>query len=218
MAEKLVENIRRFCVEKGVSIMQMESDLGFSTGLISRWSKTKTCPSFDKIVDIMAYLDITYDELMENTKSSNVRKQEMPVNNENEDEKVIVQLEKGSISREIGWERAAEDMPFEVKTEMVFQNMLAYDIHRLYYAAYGKGWFLFSVQYSEETVDALMAVYMLAAAGMDMVKLDTSEEGALRLLKIIDEEIFNRINQAQVEKMKENFLDEDFQNRYRSVS
>lgn len=218
MAEKLVENIRRFCVEKGVSIMQMESALGFSPGLISRWSKTKTCPSFDKIVDIMAYLDITYDELMENTKSSNVRKQEMPVNNENEDGKVIVQLEKGSISRDIGWERAGEDMPFEVKTDMVFQNMLDYDIHRLYYAEYGKGWFLISVQYSEETADVLTAVYMLAAAGMDMVKLDDSEEGALRMLKIIDEEIFNRINQAQAEKMKENFLNEDFPNRYRSVS
>ena len=197
MAEKLVENIRRICREKGVSIMQMESDLGFSAGLVSRWSKTKTCPSFDKIVDIMAYLDITFDELMGNEKSSGFRKTENAEragSTETKDDGVLDQLERGSVRGDIEWEKAGEDIPFEIKTDVVFRDMLGYDMHRLYYTAYKKGWFLFSLQYSEETADVLTAVYILPAAGMDMVEIDAPEEGAMKLLKIIDEEMFNRIN------------------------
>lgn len=44
--------------------MHMEEDLGFSPGLISRWSKTKTSQSFDKIVDIVRYLDVSFEDLL----------------------------------------------------------------------------------------------------------------------------------------------------------
>ncbi len=218
MAEQLVESIRRICREKGVSIMQMENDLGFSAGLVSRWIKTKTCPSFDKIVDIMEYLDISYEELMKNAKPSGDGKEKKPAGSENENDRLMIQLENGSVSGDIAWEKAGEDVPFEIQAEAVFPHLLDYDMHRVYFAAYKKGWFLFSVQYNEETADVLMAVYMLVAAGRDMMKLDAPEEKVMKLLKVIDEDIFNRINQNQADKMIEDFLSEDFQNRYRSVS
>lgn len=217
MAEKLVESIRRICREKGVSIMQMESDLGFSAGLISRWNKTKTCPSFDKIVDIMDYLEITYDELMDHADSFHGEKQEKPSDNEDED-KLIKELEMKSISGDFVWEKAAGDMPFKVVAETVFQNMFSYDMHRIYYAAYGKGWILFSVQYSEETTDVSTSAYMITAESNYTVRLNSSGEGRMRLLKVIDEEIFNRINQDQLDKMKADIMGEEFQSRYRRVS
>lgn len=217
MAEKLVENIRRICREKGISIMQMESDLGFSAGLISRWNKTKTCPSFDKVVDIMKYLDVTYDELMEGEQPYNGRKREK-TNSDKNDDKVIEKLVEGSAGGSIEWEKAGVDMPFEVETNVIFHNMLNYDVHRIYYAEYMEGWLLFSIQYNEETADILVDIYLLPAAGMDMVRLEAAKDRAMKLLKVIDEEIFNRMNQDKASRMKENLLGEDFGNRYRSVS
>ena len=218
MAEKLVENIRRICREKNVSIMRMESDLGFSSGLISRWNKTKTCPSFDKVVDIMEYLGVTYDDIMGNIRFTNVEKEERTVDSQDKDDKVVVKLEIDSFSGNVRWERVGEIMPLELNANIVFPNMFCYDIHQAYYTTYRDACFLFSVQYNEENLVVFVAVYILAGTCKDMQKLNASEESVMKLLKVIDEKIFKRINQAQIDKIKEDFLREDFQNRYRSVS
>lgn len=209
LVEQLVENIRKICRNKHVSIMQMESDLGFSAGLISRWSKTKTSPSFDKIVDVMNYLDITYEDLMGNMNMSGEVKSEKGVDGV-DDDRILIQLEKGSVNGILAWEMACEDMPFEVETDVIFPHMLAYYMHRCYYLPYGSGWFLLSVQYNEDTADALATVYMLPAAGMNIEKLEQSEEHAMKLLHVIDEEVFNTINRNMKDKMKEEFLNENF--------
>lgn len=223
MIERMVDNIRRICKEKGVSIMQMEHDVGISSGLISRWSKSKTSPSFDKIVDIMGYLDVTYDELMEGVRPPHPAKWTKPESGANKDDDVIGQLEKGSLSGDIEWGRVGKESPFEVKTDIIFQDMLDYDMHRLYYTAYKKGWFLYSVQYNEETMEVLAAVYMLTSEGMELVRMEAMEEGVMKLLRVIDEEFFNRINRDRADRMKEDFMKEDFvkekfEGRYRNVS
>lgn len=58
----LVERIRKICRKKGMSIAQMEKDLKWSQGLISRW--TKNSPSIGKVMDVVHYLDISYEELL----------------------------------------------------------------------------------------------------------------------------------------------------------
>lgn len=209
LVEQLVENIRKVCRDKHISIMQMESDLGFSAGLISRWSKTKTSPSFDKIVDIMNYLDITYDDLMSGVGLSGGAKVEKTADGDG-DNKILVQLEKGTSNGTLMWERAGEDLPFEVEVDIIFPHMLTYDTHRCYYAPYGRGWFMVSVQYSEDTADVLTTVYILPSAGMNIEKLEQSEERAMKLLRMIDEESFNTINRITTDKMKEEFLSEAF--------
>ncbi len=217
-AEQLVENIRKICREKSISIMQMENDLGFSAGLISRWSKTKTCPSFDKVIDIMEYLDISFDELMGYKKFSNERQQKSPASDEITDNKVITRLEEMSVSGNIEWKKGSEAIPAALKADIVFPDMFEYNMHRIYSTQYEKGWFLLSLQYNEETADMLITVFIVTSAGMNIEKLDASEEKAVRLMKAVDEETFNRINRVQVKKLKEDFLGESFQNRYRSVS
>ena len=208
LVEQVVENIRRICRDKHVSIMQMESDLGFSAGLISRWSKTKTSPSFDKIVDIMRYLDITYDDLMGNVRSGEPEPEEEAGGSD--DIKILIQLEKGSVSGALTWEKAGEDMPFEMEIETIFPHMLAYYMHRCYYVPYGKSWFLLSVQYNEDTAEVLITVYRLPMAGMGIIKIEGSEEYAIKLLRVVDEEIFNAISRKMADKMKEDFLNEEF--------
>lgn len=46
MNSSLKENVRRIAKEKGIGIMKMESDLGFSEHYISKWDKYT--PSIDK--------------------------------------------------------------------------------------------------------------------------------------------------------------------------
>lgn len=63
-----LRNIRKICKEKRISVSQIESDPKWSPGLISRWSKA--CPSFDKVVAIVAYLGVSFESLLENDTSS----------------------------------------------------------------------------------------------------------------------------------------------------
>ena len=60
--ELLVKSIREICKENKITPSQLENELGFGAGLISRWSKNS--PSLDKIVDIADYFNITIDELI----------------------------------------------------------------------------------------------------------------------------------------------------------
>lgn len=60
--ELLVKTIRELCQSKGIAISQLETDLEFGAGLISRW--TKSSPSIDKIVDISDYFNVSIDEIV----------------------------------------------------------------------------------------------------------------------------------------------------------
>lgn len=60
--EMLVKSIRELCQTKGIAISQLETDLGFGAGLISRW--TKSSPSIDKIIDIANYFKVSLDEIV----------------------------------------------------------------------------------------------------------------------------------------------------------
>lgn len=64
--EKMIENIRSLCKSIDISPTRLESDLGFSQGLISRW-KDKS-PSIDKIVDIADYFNVPIDEIVGRSK------------------------------------------------------------------------------------------------------------------------------------------------------
>lgn len=57
----LVAKIREECKRKGITVSQLENQLGFSAGLISRWEKMN--PSIDKIVGVADQLGVSLDEL-----------------------------------------------------------------------------------------------------------------------------------------------------------
>ena len=61
----LYERIKELCKEKGVTVSQMERDLGFAKGSISKIDKHK--PSIDKIVKIAEYFNLKYEQFFETT-------------------------------------------------------------------------------------------------------------------------------------------------------
>lgn len=60
--ELLVKSIREMCKLNNITPSQLESELNFGAGIISRW--TKSCPSLDKIVTIADYFNVSIDELI----------------------------------------------------------------------------------------------------------------------------------------------------------
>lgn len=60
--EELVKNIKKICAGKRVSIRDMELELGFSPGLISRW--TRMSPSLEKAIKVAEYLGVSLNELV----------------------------------------------------------------------------------------------------------------------------------------------------------
>lgn len=64
----LVETIRNLCKVNNISISQLEKDLNFGIGLISRWAKSD--PSLSKIVDIADYFNLSLDEVIGRNQST----------------------------------------------------------------------------------------------------------------------------------------------------
>lgn len=63
----LAEQIRRLCVEKGISITSLENKVGYSQGMISRWMSANSYEDFNVLTKLSAMADcfgITMDELL----------------------------------------------------------------------------------------------------------------------------------------------------------
>lgn len=58
----LYERIKSLCRRKGVTISQLESELGFGSSSIKKWEKTSS-PSFDKIKKVADYFGVSTDYL-----------------------------------------------------------------------------------------------------------------------------------------------------------
>lgn len=58
----LVKSIRDLCKKNNIAISQLENELQFGAGLISRWNKNT--PSLDKIIDIAKYFHASLDEVV----------------------------------------------------------------------------------------------------------------------------------------------------------
>lgn len=58
----LLENIRRLCSKKHVSIAKLERETGIGNGTISRWDTSS--PSVENVQKVAAYFGVTIDELI----------------------------------------------------------------------------------------------------------------------------------------------------------
>lgn len=58
----LLENIRRLCSKKPVSIAKLERETGISNGTISRWDTSS--PTVENVQKVAEYFGCTVDELL----------------------------------------------------------------------------------------------------------------------------------------------------------
>lgn len=60
-----VNNIRRQCAIYGITIAELERELGFGNGVIARWERNKAAPPYDRLKQIADRFGITVEELSE---------------------------------------------------------------------------------------------------------------------------------------------------------
>lgn len=59
----LYNRIKELCLQKGITISKLETELGFGSSSINKWRKTSS-PSIDKIIKIASYFDVSVDYLL----------------------------------------------------------------------------------------------------------------------------------------------------------
>ena len=62
----ILENIRRLCSKKPVSIAKLERETGIGNGTINRWDKVS--PSIDNVRKVADYFGVSVDALISDTK------------------------------------------------------------------------------------------------------------------------------------------------------
>lgn len=61
----MIENIKRLCSAKGMTIQQLEERANVTAGTVGRWGKgDKFMPSVDKVKRVADALEVTVDELL----------------------------------------------------------------------------------------------------------------------------------------------------------
>ena len=64
--EMIYEKVKKLAKAKGISINQIEKDLGFSSSSISKWNSSN--PTSSKLKQVADYLGVTMDYLLEDEK------------------------------------------------------------------------------------------------------------------------------------------------------
>lgn len=61
----MVENIKRICAERGMTVQQLEERANVAAGTVGRWGKDgKFTPAVDKVKRVADALGVTVDELL----------------------------------------------------------------------------------------------------------------------------------------------------------
>ena len=61
----MVENIKRICAERGMTVQQLEERANVAAGTVGRWGKNgKFTPAVDKVKRVADALGVTVDELL----------------------------------------------------------------------------------------------------------------------------------------------------------
>jgi len=194
--EALVERIRNICRKKQISIAQMEKDLEWSQGLISRW--TKNSPSIGKIMEVVGYLEVSYEELLgegnfENEGNSKV-------------ETLSQKLYRTTDMGELVWDICDENF-----NNISVQDLLKQDEKgncKIYYTSFEKGFFLLIL--NRENIEGLeIAVLHNSKARIEYQEQD-SDECVEELLGLIDQEEYEEWNKLKTKYYVEQFMRTDF--------
>ena len=161
--EILVNNIRKICKSKKIPISQMELELGFSPGLISRWSRTKTSPSFDKVVAVMEYLHITYEELTGDGKIKTVNFPSESRNQSRRSENNIYEtLLKNTADGYMTWNSTGDKLPENIAlSEKLFIDWYQYDMHKYYFTLFKHSIIILIIEYNTRICCMYNALYAI---------------------------------------------------------
>lgn len=187
--EELVNNIRKICTKKGLSVSKVEEELGFSHGLISRW--TKMSPSIAKVVAVADYLGVSLDELLGRQ-------------GEVKEEYFEQQLCKATEEGEIVW------YPYGVKESLghSWRRLDEWENQNLVcgYCKYGESFFLLECELDQDEMVENLRLAILPDEKSVPVLQDVETEELLELYELVHEEIRCHADKARADQIKEAFI------------
>lgn len=213
--EILVNNIRKICKSKKIQISQMEAELGFSPGLISRWNRTKTSPAFDKVVAVMEYLDTTYEELTGDDKIKKIDFSSEARNHGNRSQNSIYEiLLKSTADENMDWSKTGARLPEEISfTDDLFACWFQYDVHKYYFTTFKQSVIILIIEYNTQTCQMYNALYAIH------YQLDGSRELILEqdkrlteLLQYIDADSYHKLCDHYKKHFAQSYVDYDYTN------
>ena len=63
MSSTLYDRIKELCESQGITVAELERELGFSNSTIRKWGNS-TSPSIDKIIKISEYFNVSVDYIL----------------------------------------------------------------------------------------------------------------------------------------------------------
>ena len=190
----LVERIRKICRTKGISIAQMEKALDWSQGLISRW--TKNSPSIAKVMAVVQYLGVTYEDLLGdiNSKSDSTNEKRWL------SRKLYEVTEKGGM-RWQAWDR-------DFQNDNVQMLLDSGENCKVFFSAYQNGRFL--VVLNKDYDGDLVLGALCGQKGKILYTDDEPEEWLEKLLEKIDQKEFDIWNEKKTKYYIEKFMQTEF--------
>lgn len=194
--EILVDRIRSICKKKNISIAQMEKELKWSQGLISRWSKNS--PSIGKIMEVVRYLGVSYEELLGEINSDEEE--------EDEQETLSHKLYRVTEIGELTWELCDKE----------FKNLDVQDLLnsndetdcKIYSSSYENGYFLLIV--NREGKGYLEIAVLHSIKGRIVYQDQEPEEWLENLLNLIDQDEYEEWNNMRTKYYIRQFMVTDF--------
>ena len=195
--EKLVKTIRNICKENSISVSQLEKELNFGAGLISRWVKTD--PSLSKIIEIADYFNVHIDDLIGRTLKSNNAASEQ----------FIDKLFNMTVEKALEWTDMTDVIPSMESDEKYQLEDSGYNNKELFGACYNEGSFWIYAQYDEEKgniTDIYIEIYIQPDSNSSIVLQDAKDESAEKLWMYVHTLLFGSITEIKAEEFKNAFM------------
>lgn len=193
--ELLVKTIRALCKSNNISISQLENDLNFGAGLISRW--TKSSPSLDKIIDIANYFHVTIDEVVGHPLNIN--------------DSFFNKLYNETSNNSIKWisHKKAQDLGYKVKRYSIMHND---DVctESNYVFQFGKGYVILYAFYEHGRMLTPQQLYLFIQPSEDsnLLEQEYRHDHLLKLWTKVLNSLEEIPDEVKVEDFKNSFINE----------
>lgn len=205
--EILLSNIRELCKRNNTNVANLEKIMGIGAGTISRWSKAS--PSFDKVMSIAKYFNVSIDYLSGYSVNSDAE-----IKIDTRTACVIDYLLKATKEAEGNkcfWHNYEEGSEYTfIVSDLPSSNAKEKDIVKLLYACDENGFYLFDIVHSLNNnyeYDTELRLYLVPDVSVKPA-LVCSNKAALKLLYITANEYMESIETHIIEEEKvENQID-----------
>lgn len=201
--ELMVKSIRTLCKKNNISVSQLENDLNFGAGLVSRW--TKSSPSLDKIVDIANYFKVSLDEVV--GRDINIKSKTT--------ENFIDKLYSMTTDSRITWKNEADNVFAMIESEDSSIEDDGYNYFELYSTKYNEGTIYLYAQYDKEKGvinDIEIQLYIQPNKKADLVLQDCDEAKSYDLWYYVQAKFNGELDEIQAEEFKNNFVNDKLKN------